>query len=154
MPSKVRPARKSRAAYWGAVVVTHRQAAGDVGWPEIWELNRDRDMGGGRVFTNPSVRSPGWVLHLPVAATVTAPEAPPEPPQLPAPTPALPAPASTALPTLHPTIEPSTPPRITPALPAMTNSLLATVSGAVQTRNGGTSTTARRAYRSRGWYDR
>jgi len=38
-------------------------------WQEIWEANRDRDMGGGWRFTDPQLVYPGWVLVLPVEAS-------------------------------------------------------------------------------------
>ncbi|MEX2154432.1 MAG: BTAD domain-containing putative transcriptional regulator [Gemmatimonadaceae bacterium] len=36
-------------------------------WDEIWQANRDRDMGGGWRFTDPRLIYPGWVLVLPAA---------------------------------------------------------------------------------------
>jgi len=52
-------------------------------WDQIWQANRDRDMGSGARFTNPNLIYPGWVLELPVTAggrpavTDPAPSAPP-----------------------------------------------------------------------------
>ncbi|MGE3855846.1 MAG: LysM peptidoglycan-binding domain-containing protein, partial [Dehalococcoidia bacterium] len=54
-------------------------------WDEIWQANRDRDMGGGWRFTDPQLIHPGWVLVLPVEATeeftadITPPGAAPDP---------------------------------------------------------------------------
>jgi len=70
-------------------------------WSEIWDLNRGRDMGGGRHLTNPDLVLPGWTLRLPTATVALDPPAQPqhtEPPVLPAaePTPAPVVPASSA----------------------------------------------------------
>ncbi|GMU40129.1 MAG: hypothetical protein AMXMBFR23_09950 [Chloroflexota bacterium] len=80
-----------------AGTVTYRVARGDhlwgiaerflgdgFRWDEIWQANRDRDMGGGWRFTDPQRIYPGWVLVLPVEAMegltveVTPPAAAPE----------------------------------------------------------------------------
>ncbi len=80
-----------------AGVVTYRVARGDhlwgiaerflgdgFRWDEIWQANRDRDMGGGWRFTDPQRIYPGWELVLPVEAMdeltveVTPPAAAPE----------------------------------------------------------------------------
>jgi len=39
-------------------------------YSEIVKLNYGRDMGGGRVFRNPSLIQPGWQLLIPVSATL------------------------------------------------------------------------------------
>ena len=36
-------------------------------WPEIWEQNRGKTMAGDRVFDDPDLIVPGWVLDLPMA---------------------------------------------------------------------------------------
>ncbi|TAJ16899.1 MAG: LysM peptidoglycan-binding domain-containing protein, partial [Dehalococcoidia bacterium] len=64
-----------------AGMVTYRVARGDhlwgiaarflgdgFRWEEIWQANRDRDMGGGWRFTDPQLIYPGWVLLLPAEA--------------------------------------------------------------------------------------
>lgn len=80
-------------------------------WPEIWELNRDRDMGGGRTFVNPSLLTPGWTLHLPTAAILTSPEEAPveAPPPAVTPAPLLPSPQPTP-----PSQQPAGLPSVTP----------------------------------------
>lgn len=73
-------------------------------WMEIWELNRDQDMGGGRRFANANLILPGWQLRMPVdrieppAATSARP---------PAAAPA--APAATETPPPSPSVAPSAP---------------------------------------------
>ncbi len=80
-----------------AGTVTYRVARGDhlwgiaerflgdgFRWDEIWQANRDRDMGGGWRFTDPQRIYPGWEIVLPVEAMeeltveVTPPAAAPE----------------------------------------------------------------------------
>ena len=39
-------------------------------YPEIVHLNYGRDVGGGRVFTNPSLIEPGWQLTFPASAAI------------------------------------------------------------------------------------
>ena len=85
-------------------------------WPEIWERNRGRDMGGGRTFDDPNLILPGWDLEIrdvvddtpPPASTTpdgstVIPDAPGSPdPDLPAvvtPTPTSPASPPTTTPT-------------------------------------------------------
>jgi len=48
-------------------------------WREIWDANRDRDMGGGEIFTDPSLILPGWVLEFPSAIHVGTTPPPPSP---------------------------------------------------------------------------
>jgi LysM domain len=50
-------------------------------WPEIWELNQARDMGGGRTFDDPDLILIGWVLDVPAQDVddPVQPEARPEP---------------------------------------------------------------------------
>lgn len=54
---------------WG--IAQRYLGAGDR-YPEIASLNYGREMGGGEVFTNPSLIEPGWQLILP-SATVASP---------------------------------------------------------------------------------
>lgn len=48
-------------------------------WVEIWDLNQGRTMGDGRVFTNPNLIHPGWILILPLDSHVDATESSFEP---------------------------------------------------------------------------
>jgi DNA-binding SARP family transcriptional activator/nucleoid-associated protein YgaU len=49
--------------------IAHRYLGqGDL-YPEIAKLNLGHDMGGGHVFTDPSMVWPGWVLQIPAAST-------------------------------------------------------------------------------------
>lgn len=91
----------------GTQVRTHQVVSGDTlwdiaaqhlgeprRWPEIWELNANREMGQGRIFDDPSLILPGWVLDLPldppaveapqeIAAEVAPVQAPEIPPAVP-----------------------------------------------------------------------
>src|SRR6185312_9697536 len=81
-------------------------------WRDIWEANRDRDMGEGEVFSDPSLIQPGWILELPTAARPA-----PLPPAPLSPTPSPAAPAATAGPTPMPTepVPTTSPVRTAPA---------------------------------------
>ena len=59
-------------------------------WREVWELNRDRAQADGRVFIDPNLIHPGWLLTMPADAVglaqvppVTASPDPPVAPTLP-----------------------------------------------------------------------
>ena len=67
-------------------------------WTEIWELNGGRDMGGGRLFTNPDLLLPNWVLEIPIETTT------PDlvPPVKAAATTPAPVPSPTAVPSVTP----------------------------------------------------
>lgn len=82
-------------------------------WTEIWKLNRQRTMTGGRQFTDPNLIYPGWVLELPQGAIHPEPEATAEGEGLdgtptPEPSPAPPSPSPTTAP-LPPTAVPGGP---------------------------------------------
>ncbi|MDI6872308.1 MAG: LysM peptidoglycan-binding domain-containing protein [Bacillota bacterium] len=66
-------------------------------WTEIWELNQGREMGGGRRFTDADLILPGWLLELPVQATI-----PLVPPVEEAATASTPMPSPTAVPSATP----------------------------------------------------
>jgi DNA-binding SARP family transcriptional activator len=99
-------------------------------WTEIWELNRDRDMGGGTPFAEASRIFPGWVLELPRPTELTqVPIIEPiaSPIAAPAPSPA----ASTSGPTQH-TAAPASPSPTSPA-----PDTLAPISGTLPESNNG-----------------
>ncbi|GMU40660.1 MAG: hypothetical protein AMXMBFR23_15260 [Chloroflexota bacterium] len=47
-------------------------------WTELWEANRDREMGAGWRFTNPNLIYPGWEIALPAEVLTVAPAVPDE----------------------------------------------------------------------------
>ena len=52
---------------------------GDQGqWPTIWALNKGSMMADGRIFTNPNLIRPGWVLRLPPSSVPAPVSAPPD----------------------------------------------------------------------------
>jgi|GEM_PF-2565433 len=55
-------------------------------WTELWEANRDREMGAGWRFTNPNLIYPGWEIVLPAEVITSAPavvqSAPPIQPEI------------------------------------------------------------------------
>jgi DNA-binding SARP family transcriptional activator len=92
-------------------------------WPMIWKHNHGRVQADGRVFTNPDLLQPGWILQLPTvppAVPPVIPEAPPRSPLTqPTPPESVPAPPDTAArhggaaqsaPTISPETQPGTDP--------------------------------------------
>lgn len=84
-------------------------------WPEIWDLNQHRDMGGGRTFASPGLLVPGWTLRLSAAPTITAPEASPPVAEPPVAMPTVVAPD--AQPTPPSGQQPISSPSVTPTVP-------------------------------------
>lgn len=82
---------------WG---IAERLLGDGFRWVEIWELNRDHDMGAGRRFTDPNLIYPGWLIDLPLEVTEVS-----SPPVAAAP----PAPTATPVAAVEP------PPATTPA---------------------------------------
>jgi len=95
---------RPRDTLWG---IATRELGEGARWREIFELNRNRVMANGVVFTDPSLIEPGWVLDLPAApaAPSHAPRPSPTPP--PPPEPARPARDSKAAPTARPEAAPA-----------------------------------------------
>lgn len=86
-------------------------------WPEIWELNGNREMNDGRQFHNAELIYPGWVLELPIEPSqgsnpVEQPDSTPPP----APSPQLEQPSATAVES-EPTLEPPPVPSAEPPAP-------------------------------------
>lgn len=52
--------------------IAERVLGNPLRWTEIWSLNQDLQMNDGRVFEDPHVILPGWVLQIPSAGIITA----------------------------------------------------------------------------------
>lgn len=89
---------------WG---IAERLLGDGFRWPEIWEANRDRDMGEGWRFVDPNLIYPGWQLEVP-ADVLWLPAVADEPvaPQTPEPT-TTPEPVATPAASSFPETEPA-----------------------------------------------
>jgi DNA-binding SARP family transcriptional activator len=103
--------------------IAERELGDGSRWPEIWDLNKGKTMADGRVFTDPNLIQPQWLLTTPTppaaptptadhaggaqegssAHTTAPPTASPTPP---APTPTSPAPAAKPAPEVTATPDP------------------------------------------------
>ena len=98
-------------------------------WADIFEENRDREMGDGRTFDDPNLIVPGWELDLPTEPDVESVDDLPEPTIVTAP------PSSNTLP--ETTGVPETPP---PAVPAATSAATTSTATASTTTTSTTTT--------------
>lgn len=84
--------------------IAEKVLGGGLRWTDIWELNKDRDMGDGSLFVDPGRIYAGWELDLPASASLNVPPATPVPTVVPTVTVAPPITAAPTIvqPTEHP----------------------------------------------------